>query len=100
MGTLQVIRRRRRRHRRRRRAAAYYCDPAEIGVTTSTATDESWGEPMQRATISHHLLRRRARAKKRELDHVATPRTSYRVEKTERGPWRWRVIRLIDDRYV
>lgn len=52
-------------------------------------------------TVSHHLLRRRARARAAALnaDYIATrsgPGTFaavYRVEKAVRGPYRWRVVR-------
>jgi hypothetical protein len=46
--------------------------------------------------ISHHLLRRRARAKQRKLQALEDPkqpRYNYRVERAQRGPWRWRVVR-------
>lgn len=44
-------------------------------------------------TISHHLLRRRARTKATQLDRQDEWH-NYMVEKTERGPWRWRVVRV------
>lgn len=51
-------------------------------------------------TVSHHLLRRRARARalKLNVDYTRTAATStgygpYRVKKAVRGPWRWRVVR-------
>lgn len=52
-------------------------------------------------TVSRHYLRRRARARARELnaDYLATREGSgtfsqpYRVEKAVRGPYRWRVVR-------
>lgn len=51
-------------------------------------------------TISHHFLRRRARARalKLNVDFTARSPTStgygpYRVEKALRGPYRWRVVR-------
>lgn len=51
-------------------------------------------------TVSHHLLRRRARARalKLNVDYTRNQATSsgpgpYRVEKALRGPYRWRVVR-------
>lgn len=48
---------------------------------------------MQR-TVSHHLLRRRARARAAALNAVAAPGYKYRVVKALRGPWRWRVVEI------
>lgn len=51
-------------------------------------------------TVSHHLLRRRARerAAKLNADLRVSPPTGvgnapYRVVRSARGPWRWRVVR-------
>jgi hypothetical protein len=44
-------------------------------------------------TVSHHMLRRTARVKARKLDMADPAPFAYRVEKTKRGPWRWRVVR-------
>lgn len=53
-------------------------------------------------TVSHHMLRRTARAKARRLngqhihERVAlgdTLEVRYHVEQAKRGPWRWRVVR-------
>ena len=46
-------------------------------------------------TVSHHLLRRtaRARALKLNAQHRGVVPAPYRVEKAKRGPWRWRVVR-------
>lgn len=52
-------------------------------------------------TVSRHLLRRRARARRDRLNaDYLTTRTGtgtfsapYRVEKAVRGPYRWRVVR-------
>jgi hypothetical protein len=42
-------------------------------------------------TPSHHLLRRRARARAKRLN-ASDPEHHYTVERAERGPWRWRVL--------
>lgn len=42
-------------------------------------------------TMSHHLLRRTARRKQRQLERIY-PGDTFRIEKAERGPWRWRVV--------
>lgn len=44
-------------------------------------------------TVSHHMLRRTARKKAAKLEAIDPDRYHYAVEKTMRGPWRWRVIR-------
>jgi ribosomal protein S12 len=43
--------------------------------------------------VSHHLLRRRARAKAYALNATHLPGVRYRVVQAQRGPWRWYVIR-------
>ena len=48
-------------------------------------------------TVSHHLLRRTARARMRRLVAEAARRgedRQYAVERTRRGPWRWRVVEV------
>lgn len=45
-------------------------------------------------TYSHHLLRRRARAKAQKLEAL-NPELDFRVLKSARGPWRWRVVAYI-----
>lgn len=45
-------------------------------------------------TVSHHLLRRRARAKAHALNAVADRGHRYIVEKAARGPFRWRVVEV------
>lgn len=42
--------------------------------------------------VSHHLLRRRARARAIALN-AEVGGNRYRVERAARGPWRWRVVR-------
>ncbi len=46
-----------------------------------------------RAVVSHHFLRRRARAACASLER-AHPWLTYRVVRAERGPYRWRVVRV------
>ena len=46
-----------------------------------------------RAVVSHHFLRRRARAERATLER-ANPWLVYRVVRAERGPYRWRVVRV------
>ena len=46
-----------------------------------------------RAVVSHHFLRRRARAACAKLA-LANPWLVYRVVRGERGPYRWRVVRV------
>lgn len=48
---------------------------------------------MSDVTVSHHFLRRRARAKERKLE-AQMPDGQFRVEKAQRGPYRWRVVRV------
>lgn len=43
--------------------------------------------------VSHHMLRRTARARAHRLNAQDRPHVHYRVEPTQRGPWRYRVIR-------
>lgn len=62
---------------------------------------------MSDVTVSHHFLRRRARAKQARLEAQAEAdaqarvrnghspeRRRFRVEKAQRGPYRWRVVRV------
>jgi hypothetical protein len=43
--------------------------------------------------VSHHLLRRRARAKANALNNTLHPlEPRYRVVQAQRGPWRWYVV--------
>ncbi len=48
-------------------------------------------------TVSRHFLRRRARAKERALQIASGPGSKdyYRVVKARRGPFRWRVVRIV-----
>lgn len=51
----------------------------------------------QPLTISRHLLRRRARLQAEELNALrpVDSRVRYRVVKAHRGPWRWRVVKVL-----
>lgn len=51
---------------------------------------------MSETTVSHHLLRRRARAKADWLnDHkMLGQHVAYRVVRAKRGPYRWRVVKI------
>lgn len=46
-----------------------------------------------RAVVSHHFLRRRARSACSTYER-ANPMCDYRVIRAERGPYRWRVVRV------
>lgn len=52
-----------------------------------------------RVTVSRHYLRRRARTVAHRLDH-ADPTHNYTVERAERGPFRWRVVRTNRPKYA
>lgn len=47
-------------------------------------------------TVSHHMLRRRARAREQVLEahKPADARYRYQVVKTRKGPWRYRVEQI------
>lgn len=64
---------------------------------------------MSDVTVSHHFLRRRAREHERKLQRrakeaahlaaingvaVQVKEPVFRVEKAQRGPYRWRVVRV------
>lgn len=51
---------------------------------------------MTETTVSRHFFRRTARRREQRLQHEDI-HGHYRVEKAERGPYLWRVVRVHDE---